>query len=595
MRQRLSGWLCFALFLLVVRSNSQTFFKQLNNPANSFKQKIDRFSGGDLLIADSSLEPLQIGAGGQIILTRIEQCGNVRWSHIYEREAEYLEFRDVRINAQNEIFIFGSAYQGLEELIFLLKVKATGELEHFRLFNTGTVDHSSLSLTLHPDGIMIYALLLDWDTQKQGVVAIFDDALQFQWGQKFAPFNSVGAAIVTQDAAFMCISGPLHVKLDARGQVEWAMTTDRTLAAPDPIGGPYELTDGFLFESFIDGNAFFYKLDQVGNLVWETAHFPSTGTPSGVQSIDGDGNMLVSYSIPVAGGNQLCQLMLSPSGTLSEHRQLMSDFSFSVGSISQSLGARNAVGLVANRDPFMPAQPENISNFFLHFTLNGGLEDCFSWQESMPVTTRNPVMAFQRVEIDLVPALMEEVVRGETSVREAEEPLFSDVCTGLSNEEVIALDTIIDCGTGWLVELPSAEFFWLDDHQGQSRYLEEPGTYSARSSNCDRQVLRTYRLDKTDCNCEVFIPSAFSPNGDGQNDTLEIFSNCTIGELMVRIFDRWGNLIYQTSNPEIDWNGFIQDRTMETGVYIVKVDYQLVSDNGGTQMGSAVRDVALIR
>ena len=595
MRQWITaGWFIIVYFLVSGGGNAQSFFKQLNNPANSFKQKIDRFSRGDLLIADSSLEPLQLGAGGQVVLTRMDQCGNIRWSRLYERDEEYLEFRDVRINSEDEIFVFGSAYRGLEELIFLLKVKPNGDLEHFRLFNTGTVDHSSLSLALHPEGMMIYALLLDWDTQKQGVVAIFDDALQFQWGQKFAPFNSVGAAIVTADGAFMCVSGPLHVKLNAGGELEWAVTSDKDRLSPDPIGGPYEVPNGFIWESFLDGYAFFYMLDRQGNPLWESEHFPSTGTPSGVQPLGGD-QLLVSYSNPAAEGNLLCQMTLSHSGELLDHRQLSSEFYFEIGSIYQTLGSRNAIGLIANRDQFASNRPDNISNFFLHFTIDTGLENCFAWESFAPRTNRVQVMNFLPVDITLTMARMEEVVRGETSVNEVTDPLFSDICTGPANEEVIEIDTLIDCGRGWTVELPSSEFYWLDNYRERTRYLEDPGIYSARSSDCNRQVLRTYRLEKTDCDCEIFVPSAFSPNGDGQNDTLEIFSNCNIGELNVRVFDRWGNLLLQSSKPVLDWNAFIRNRTVETGVYIVTVDYQLVSENGGIQSGSMVRDVALVR
>jgi gliding motility-associated-like protein len=68
----------------------------------------------------------------------------------------------------------------------------------------------------------------------------------------------------------------------------------------------------------------------------------------------------------------------------------------------------------------------------------------------------------------------------------------------------------------------------------------------------------------------VFIPKAFSPNGDGQNDILymRIAEITCIQSLTLKIFDRWGELIFQTSSANVGWDGSYRGQPMNVGVYV---------------------------
>ncbi len=58
-------------------------------------------------------------------------------------------------------------------------------------------------------------------------------------------------------------------------------------------------------------------------------------------------------------------------------------------------------------------------------------------------------------------------------------------------------------------------------------------------------------------NCPAYeLPNAFSPNGDGFNDVFRPFPGWRfIERVEMQIFNRWGNLIFETNNPAIEWNG----------------------------------------
>ena len=69
----------------------------------------------------------------------------------------------------------------------------------------------------------------------------------------------------------------------------------------------------------------------------------------------------------------------------------------------------------------------------------------------------------------------------------------------------------------------------------------------------------------------VYVPTAFSPNGDGVNDVLSVYSNLgVLGMEEFRVFDRWGGLVYETDEAEIDWDGTAAGKALDPGSYIYR-------------------------
>jgi len=70
----------------------------------------------------------------------------------------------------------------------------------------------------------------------------------------------------------------------------------------------------------------------------------------------------------------------------------------------------------------------------------------------------------------------------------------------------------------------------------------------------------------------VSIPSAFSPNGDGVNDFFYIDSNL-ITDIDFKVYNRWGELVFQSQNPDFQWNGFSSEgKRLAEGVYVYLFD-----------------------
>lgn len=88
--------------------------------------------------------------------------------------------------------------------------------------------------------------------------------------------------------------------------------------------------------------------------------------------------------------------------------------------------------------------------------------------------------------------------------------------------------------------------------------------------------------------CNVYVPNAFTPNGDNINDRFEIKNseNCQILEFNIKIFDRWGRLIYNTSSMEKDyaWDGTADGKEVMQGVYMWAVYARIRSLNASSEV-----------
>lgn len=100
----------------------------------------------------------------------------------------------------------------------------------------------------------------------------------------------------------------------------------------------------------------------------------------------------------------------------------------------------------------------------------------------------------------------------------------------------------------------------------------EPGTYEvmlnvANADGCKDSTAVTIEVKPTS---GVFVPNAFSPNGDGRN---EIFKVVTYGinEFEAFIYDRWGSLVYKWTEMEGGWDGTYKGELVQEDVFVWEV------------------------
>ncbi|MEZ5056176.1 MAG: gliding motility-associated C-terminal domain-containing protein [Saprospiraceae bacterium] len=95
----------------------------------------------------------------------------------------------------------------------------------------------------------------------------------------------------------------------------------------------------------------------------------------------------------------------------------------------------------------------------------------------------------------------------------------------------------------------------------------------------------------------VYVPSGFSPNGDGINDGFTLYSDQEAVRMKTfMVFDRWGNVVYEGNNvelnmPELGWDGTYKGKAMDPAVFVYFAEIEFA--DGSTEVFKG--DVALVR
>ena len=174
----------------------------------------------------------------------------------------------------------------------------------------------------------------------------------------------------------------------------------------------------------------------------------------------------------------------------------------------------------------------------------------------------------------------------------------------------IGADTIIDLGesyvfdvflsspAGVLAEWLSSELISCVDCLEPSVIPTESGEYILTvidtANGCEKRDTIFIQVNPRD---EVYVPNAFSPNGDGTNDRFYPYGDKGVLRVnKMNIYNRWGELVFEAQNfepgdPQYGWDGRFKGQEVSNGVYVYFI--QLIMANGSSE--HFVGDVNVIR
>jgi gliding motility-associated-like protein len=70
----------------------------------------------------------------------------------------------------------------------------------------------------------------------------------------------------------------------------------------------------------------------------------------------------------------------------------------------------------------------------------------------------------------------------------------------------------------------------------------------------------------------IYIPNAFTPNNDGNNDNYKFFGKkSAIGRIEIQIFNRWGEKVFESTDKEFEWDGTYKGEPQSPGIYIYQM------------------------
>ncbi len=123
----------------------------------------------------------------------------------------------------------------------------------------------------------------------------------------------------------------------------------------------------------------------------------------------------------------------------------------------------------------------------------------------------------------------------------------------------------------------ATQILWSDGAVSPNYSIHLPGIYSVTVSNppcndaSDRIVIKQY-----DCQCDLVIANAFTPNGDGLDDRFFPIIQCDLpyANFVFRIFNRWGECVFYTSDPmNIGWDGAYKGRQQPISTFVYELIY----------------------
>ena len=107
--------------------------------------------------------------------------------------------------------------------------------------------------------------------------------------------------------------------------------------------------------------------------------------------------------------------------------------------------------------------------------------------------------------------------------------------------------------------------------------VQEPQTTSHQpavaAATTDEPSLKSYESEPEADADKFFIPSAFTPNGDGLNDLFQVQANFVPRSFEMSILTRSGDLVFQSRDMDISWDGQLHGHTLPSGVYVYIIKY----------------------
>ena len=171
------------------------------------------------------------------------------------------------------------------------------------------------------------------------------------------------------------------------------------------------------------------------------------------------------------------------------------------------------------------------------------------------------------------------------------EPFF---VSGALNKISMPSDTVL-CDNNDLVLGPAINgiTYSINGAAADNVTITTQGTYSiiaADNFGCQR-TFNVNVVQQKCTDCDLYIPSAFTPNGDGLNDLFKATSYCNFSDFDLQIFNRWGEKIFESRNSSTGWDGTYLGSKVLSGVYVYFISYSTGSHIRKTAKGT----VALIR
>lgn len=137
---------------------------------------------------------------------------------------------------------------------------------------------------------------------------------------------------------------------------------------------------------------------------------------------------------------------------------------------------------------------------------------------------------------------------------------------------------------------------WSTGASGTTLDVVTPGLYTLQLSATGCFFSDTILVQASDCSeCRVYAPNVFAPESAGQGRQFQLFPGCPLLAGRWRIYDRWGNLLFESSDLNAGWDGHLDGKALPPGVYLYDAELQLAPVQRPVEWRKVSGSVALVR
>lgn len=618
-------FLLLYLFVIVpVFANSQaTFVKQIDNPNFGTGIRVVPASDGGWCII--SKDSLSIG--------KFNSCGEPVWSFQYQLPNETSSLSDF-IQTQDGGFIWLSRSLSVSGHGFTLtKINAAGNIVWSNSY--AQIDYDYYPYTVNQDtqgNYVVFANSTQVSTNNvNNLICKINPAGAVINSQFYNYGGTWGGAIATSDGGVLFRTGSTLIKLTNNLAVQWLA---RIFAGTYNYFAPIEVSNGYVFSGYSNGGQLisYYKIDLNGNLLWGGSKQTNiVGTPKYLKK-RANGN-LASVFTDFQNGNSYTSIIefseemdVISQSSFSNTSFVGTDMCFLPNGTPVVVGMDGSHVIYAKLNQayksgcdidINPIQltlnsitAELTSAIASNHSVDGYPSDYSSNPISLNTSTICTVpkildlgndtvlcdgatITLQNQTADLFDHYVWSNGSNASSITVSEPGrywlLVYDDCDVNRSNDTIWIELLLainaDLGEDMLLceeetrilfkpDCDNCQFVWSTGETTDSIVVNEKGIYWLEILNANGcSSTDSVMIDFGKCNCDFYVPNAFSPNDDGLNDVFSAKFDCAISEFSMLIYNRWGELIYSTTNPLQTWNAKINHKPVPSDVYTYRISY----------------------
>ena len=149
-------------------------------------------------------------------------------------------------------------------------------------------------------------------------------------------------------------------------------------------------------------------------------------------------------------------------------------------------------------------------------------------------------------------------------------------------------DFLLCEGTYRVLELESTLFSasWQDGSTAHSFTVTGPGLFGVTLSDACDTVSDSLSVVTDRCDCPIYVPNAFTPDADDLNDGFLPLFSCEVTHYLFRVYDRWGRILWSSTDPHQAWDGLSSSGPVPDGLYnwTLSIRTNTVHDGGNRSM-----------